>query len=83
MRNVEGAVWRGKLDLLVGGTPCVAFSLAGRRQSLADERGHLTMTFKDICDAAAPPFVVWENVPGALSLPDNAFGCLVAARQSA
>jgi len=79
MRTIDGAARRGELDLLIGGTPCVAFSLAGRRQSLADERGNLTMTFTDICDAAAPPFVVWENVPGALSLPDNAFGCLVAA----
>jgi DNA (cytosine-5)-methyltransferase 1 len=79
MRAVDGAAWRGKLDLLVGGTPCVAFSFAGPRRSLADPRGNLTMTFADLCDAAEPPFVVWENVPGALSLPDNAFGHFIAA----
>lgn len=65
------------IDVVVGGTPCQAFSVAGRRESLSDERGNLTLTFCDIVDHFRPSFVVWENVPGALNTKDNAFGCFV------
>lgn len=73
-------------DVLCGGTPCQAFSIAGLRQSLVDERGSLTLTFCDIADAidakrqqqGQPPCIVlWENVPGVLSVNDNAFGCFL------
>lgn len=67
----------GPVDLLVAGTPCQAFSLAGQRQSLDDERGNLTLKFTEICDDLKPTWVVWENVPGVLNTPDNAFGCLL------
>jgi len=74
-------------DMLCGGTPCQAFSIAGLRESLSDERGNLTLKFVEIADAidhvrarrGEPPAVVlWENVPGVLSTKDNAFGCFLA-----
>jgi DNA (cytosine-5)-methyltransferase 1 len=75
-------------DILVGGTPCQAFSVAGLRNSLSDERGNLSLEFvrlADAIDAARsdagrdPGIVLWENVPGVLSVKDNAFGCFLAA----
>jgi DNA (cytosine-5)-methyltransferase 1 len=75
-------------DVLVGGTPCQAFSVAGLRNSLADERGNLSLEFVRLADAiddvrraANKPeaIIVWENVPGVLSVKDNAFGCFLAA----
>lgn len=68
-----------KPDVLVGGTPCQAFSIAGMRKGLADERGQLTMTFVEIADEIKPKFILWENVPGVLSDKDNAFGNFIAA----
>lgn len=74
-------------DLLVGGTPCQAFSVAGLRNSLDDERGNLTLTYARILDhidrvraaRGLPPAVcLWENVPGVLNTKDNAFGCFLA-----
>ena len=74
-------------DVFCGGTPCQAFSIAGLRNSLDDERGNLSLVFCEIADeidarrAAAgllPAVVFWENVPGVLSTKDNAFGCFLA-----
>lgn len=67
------------IDLLVGGTPCQAFSTAGKRGSLADDRGNLCLTFCRMADHFSPKWVLWENVPGVLSTPDNAFGCFLGA----
>ena len=68
----------GYVDLLVAGTPCQAFSVAGLRNSLADHRGNLTLRFVEIVHAVRPRAVLWENVPGILSTADNAFGCFLA-----
>jgi len=74
-------------DVLCGGTPCQAFSVAGLRQSLGDERGNLTLKFVELADAVdhvrardgkPAAIIVWENVPGVLSTKDNAFGCFLA-----
>lgn len=74
-------------DVLVGGTPCQAFSVAGLRNSLDDERGNLTLTLIHILEAIdyvrfqddkPPCILLWENVPGVLSTKDNAFGHLLA-----
>lgn len=78
MTKIDGAEWRGKVDVLVGGTPCQAFSVAGKRASLSDARGNLTLKFVELADAIQPPVIVWENVPGVLSTKDNAFGCFLA-----
>lgn len=75
-------------DLLCGGTPCQAFSVAGLRKSLDDERGNLSLVFCEIANAIEfvrrkknlpPPIIFWENVPGVLNTKDNAFGCFVGA----
>jgi DNA (cytosine-5)-methyltransferase 1 len=78
MTKIDGKAWRGKIDVLVGGTPCQAFSVAGKRGGLDDARGNLTLTFVELADAIDPWCVVWENVPGVLSDKTNAFGCLLA-----
>ncbi len=57
----------GTIDLLVGGTPCQAFSVAGLRKGLSDPRGNLALTFVAMVDHCRPEWVVWENVPGVLS----------------
>lgn len=75
-------------DVLVGGTPCQAFSVAGMREGMADERGQLTMKYVELANAidtvrvrAGTPetVIVWENVPGVLSDKQNAFGCFLGA----
>ncbi|RYF30656.1 MAG: DNA cytosine methyltransferase [Comamonadaceae bacterium] len=70
------------IDILIGGTPCQAFSSTGLRRSLADTRGQLTLGFVKLAQdlAATGPlrYVVWENVPGVLRSEDNAFGCFIA-----
>ncbi|HEF4754629.1 DNA cytosine methyltransferase [Burkholderia multivorans] len=55
------------IDLLVGGTPCQSFSVAGLRKGLADPRGNLMLTYLAIAKRYAPRWLVWENVPGVLS----------------
>ena len=57
----------GSIDLLVGGTPCQSFSVAGLRKGLADPRGNLALVFLGLVDRLQPKWVVWENVPGVLS----------------
>lgn len=56
-----------EVNLLVGGTPCQSFSVAGLRQGLKDPRGNLMLTFLAIADKYRPEWIVWENVPGVLS----------------
>ncbi len=58
----------GPVDLLVGGTPCQSFSVAGLRAGLDDERGNLALEFCRLARRLGPRWVVWENVPGVLSL---------------
>jgi len=62
------------IDVLVGGTPCQAYSVAGLRRGLADPRGNLTLTYLAIAERYRPEWVVWENVPGVLSDRTGAFG---------
>jgi DNA (cytosine-5)-methyltransferase 1 len=55
------------IDLLVGGTPCQSFSVAGLRKGLEDPRGNLALVYCGILDHFRPQWFVWENVPGVLS----------------
>jgi DNA (cytosine-5)-methyltransferase 1 len=55
------------IDLLVGGTPCQSFSVAGLRKGLEDPRGNLALVYCGILDRFRPQWFVWENVPGVLS----------------
>ena len=91
MTTIAARILSGEVpapDILVGGTPCVAFSLAGARRGLADPRGSLTMKYTEIAHAIdhvrhtqhlPPVIVVWENVPGILSDRGNAFGAFLGA----
>lgn len=91
MTTLTGRIASGEVeapDVFTGGTPCQAFSVAGKRGSLADARGNLSLTFCEIADAIddvraaagrEPSVIVWENVPGVLSTTDNAFGCFLGA----
>ena len=74
-------------ELLVGGTPCQAFSVAGLRRSLDDERGNLSLIYVHLFHhinairrkhGRSPAIALWENVPGVLSTKDNAFGCFIS-----
>jgi len=55
------------IDLLVGGTPCQSFSVAGLRKGLSDPRGNLMLTYLAMAEQLKPRWLVWENVPGVLS----------------
>jgi DNA (cytosine-5)-methyltransferase 1 len=55
------------IDLLVGGTPCQSFSIAGLRGGMDDSRGNLALEFLKLAKLLRPRWVVWENVPGVLS----------------
>ncbi len=71
--------WRtGAIDLLVGGTPCQSFSVAGKRAGMDDHRGNLTWTYLEIVARLRPRWLVWENVPGVLSIDSGAtFGAIL------
>ena len=55
------------VDVVVGGTPCQSFSVAGLRKGMEDPRGNLALTFCAILDKFRPKWFIWENVPGVLS----------------
>jgi DNA (cytosine-5)-methyltransferase 1 len=55
------------IELLVGGTPCQSFSVAGLRAGLNDPRGNLMLEFGALAKRLQPKWLVWENVPGVLS----------------
>ncbi len=58
---------RAQPDVLVGGTPCATFSIAGLREGISTERGNLALEFIKLAQRLQPTWVVWENVPGVLS----------------
>ncbi|MGI5076186.1 DNA cytosine methyltransferase, partial [Treponema vincentii] len=57
----------GQFDILVGGTPCQSFSIAGKRAGTNDIRGRLMYSYLGIVEKYKPRWVLWENVPGVLS----------------
>jgi DNA (cytosine-5)-methyltransferase 1 len=66
-RYKEWDIERGSVDLLVGGTPCQSFSVAGLRRGLEDPRGNLALVYCGLLDHLRAQWCVWENVPGVLS----------------
>lgn len=62
------------IDVLVGGTPCQSFSVAGLRGGLADGRGNLALEYCKLLIAKQPRWFVWENVPGVFSSFSNEAG---------
>jgi DNA (cytosine-5)-methyltransferase 1 len=80
---LDVAAFPSPVDWLIGGTPCQAFSFAGKRLSLADARGNLSLAFVALAHELARSYglrnVLWENVPGVLNTDDNAFGCFLGA----
>ena len=91
MNDIPDKILQGKIsapDLICGGTPCQAFSLAGWKNGLNDDRGNLTLKFVDVIEANDTVRissgqerckVFWENVEGVLTDKTNAFGCLVSS----
>lgn len=75
---VDWTEYEGSIDVIIGGSPCQAFSLAGRRLGLMDERGQLMLEFVRCVNEVKPRWVIWENVPGVLSQDEGrAFGTLL------
>ena len=80
MTRIAGRKFRGTVDLLVGGTPCQGFSVAGKRGGLSDIRSGLAMHFVRLVSESKPGWIVWENVPGAFSTASGRdFGAFVRA----
>lgn len=76
--GVDWSAYRGKCDLIIGGSPCQAFSVAGRREGLDDPRGRLMLEYARAVREVEPRWVLWENVPGVLSQDGGAaFGTLL------
>jgi len=70
----------GTIGLLVGGTPCQSFSVAGLRKGLEDPRGNLALTYVGILDKFKPKWFIWENVAGVLSSGEGRdFGAFLGA----
>lgn len=67
MTKIDGSKYCGAVDLIVGGTPCQDFSVAGKRAGMAGERGRLALYYLRLVDYVSPRWIVWENVPGVLS----------------
>lgn len=90
MTHIADLIDRGEVeapDVVCGGTPCQAFSLAGWRNGTDDDRGRLTLKYIDIINAVdrqrrsrglGPAIFLWENVEGVLTDKTNAFGCFLA-----
>lgn len=77
---VDWAAWladNGRPDVIVAGSPCQSFSVAGKRRSLEDARGNLALFTAELVRFLEPRVLLWENVPGVLNTKDNAFGCLL------
>lgn len=76
--KVDWTPYEGTVDVVIGGSPCQAFSIAGQRKGLMDERGMLMLQYVRAVREIKPRFIIWENVPGVLSQDKGrAFGTLL------
>jgi len=90
MQQLAGKIIRNEIpapDILIGGTPCQSFSVAGLKQGMNDPRGQLSLSYIRLADAIdtkrteenkRATIIIWENVPGILSDNGNAFGQFIA-----
>lgn len=77
VERIDWTRWRGKVDVVVGGSPCQSFSVAGKREGLKGE-SRLMYEFVRCVREVRPRWLLWENVPGALSVEGGeAFRCLL------
>lgn len=67
MTEIKGEKYHGTVDLLVGGTPCQGFSVAGKQGGLNDSRSALCLAYCGLLETMRPRWFVWENVPGVFS----------------
>lgn len=65
--EIDWSPYRGAVDLIVGGSPCQAFSVAGKRKGMLDQRGKLMLEYVRAVREVHPEWLLWENVPGVLS----------------
>ena len=70
----------GRPDVVVGGSPCQSFSIAGGRESLGGESRLMFEYIRAVRDLC-PRWLLWENVPGVLNTRDNAFVQLLDSLQ--
>lgn len=77
---VDWRKYRGSIDVVIGGSPCQSFSVAGLRRGLADPRGNLMLEYLRAIADIRPEWIIWENVPGVLSVDKGrAFGTLLGS----
>ena len=72
MTEIKGEKYHGTVDLLVGGTPCQGFSVAGKQGGLNDSRSALCLAYSGLLETMRPRWFVWENVPGVFSTNQGA-----------
>lgn len=67
VKDINGKKYKGKIDLLVGGSPCQSFSMVGKRKGLEDTRGTLFYEFARIVKESQPKVFIYENVKGLVN----------------
>jgi DNA (cytosine-5)-methyltransferase 1 len=65
--DIDGKKYKGKLDLLVGGSPCQSFSMVGKRKGFEDTRGTLFYEFARVVKESQPNVFIFENVKGLIN----------------
>ena len=67
VKNIDGRMYKNKIDILVGGSPCQSFSMVGKRRGLDDTRGTLFYEFARVVNEAKPNVFIFENVKGLVN----------------
>jgi len=71
INKLNASKYRNKVDILIGGSPCQSFSLAGLRKGVEDARGSLIYQYIRIVSECMPKVIIYENVPGIKSIDDG------------
>lgn len=66
--NIDGNKYKDQIDILIGGSPCQSFSIAGKRLGTSCPRGNLIYEYFRIVEEAKPKVFIYENVKGFLSI---------------